>query len=449
MEIPFVTPSSEHTENFYFAERRGRPCLRGTPGLLTAHSTSKPVRGLFSSKGVGYAVCGNTFYTFDGYTITSRGTLSTSSGRVSISSNGVDVVVVDGTTTLNVYTIATQAFTTVSIPETNHIAFFDGFYLIIEEGTQQFWKSASYDSSTWNGLDFASAESQPDNAITHIADHSEYWVFGTESIDVFYNSGNSDFPIERMPNGKIERGCGAEWSVAKMDNTVFWLGDDGVVYRADGIQPIRVSDDVRERAWDNFNWADAEAFTYTEHGHKFYCLRFPTNKRTFCFDVKTNSWHERSSRIGEDFNNAWRARHYCYLNNTHFVGDDDGTIYRMSTDYLDEAGETIRRTRVSTTLSDSRKRARVTRFELDLEAGKGLATGQGSDPCVWLSWSDDRQQSWANNVTLKLGKTGEYSYRAMKTRLGLARERSWRIIATDPIDYVITGAHMDFELGYS
>ncbi|MCV5997943.1 hypothetical protein, partial [Enterococcus faecalis] len=75
------------------------------------------------------------------------------------------------------------------------------------------------------------AEGQPDPLVAILSDHREIFLFGTETIEVWYNSGASDFPFERNQGAFIEKGCGARYSVAKQNNTVYFIGSDLMVYQ--------------------------------------------------------------------------------------------------------------------------------------------------------------------------------------------------------------------------
>ena len=96
-----------------------------------------------------------------------------------------------------------------------------------------------------SGLDLATAEARPDPIVALAADHRELWLFGSQSIEVAFNSGNPDFPIERISGAVIEQGCVAPWSVAALDNTLYWLHGStrgaGAVLRARGYQPEEIT----------------------------------------------------------------------------------------------------------------------------------------------------------------------------------------------------------------
>jgi hypothetical protein len=91
-------------------------------------------------------------------------------------------------------------------------------------------------------LDFASAEASPDRAVALLVDHKEVWIFGDNSVEVWYNSGAADYPLTPIQGAFNELGCVAPYSVAKLDNGIFWLGADargqGMVYEPLVIRPF-------------------------------------------------------------------------------------------------------------------------------------------------------------------------------------------------------------------
>jgi hypothetical protein len=147
-------------------------------------------------------------------------------------------------------------------------------------------------------LDFASAEGYPDNVISLIVDHREIFLFGTTSVEVWYDAGTPDFPLARIQGAFMEVGCEAAYSVAKLDNSVFWVGSDA---RGVGLStgltatPLReISTNAVEYAIQSYgNITDAIGYTYQQDGHPFYVLIFPSAQATWVYDVSTQLWHER------------------------------------------------------------------------------------------------------------------------------------------------------------
>src|SRR5882762_9661799 len=139
-----------------------------TAGLASFISLGvQSIRGIYVVNNLIYIVSGNTLYEINNAGIaTMRGSLSTSSGRVDMVDNGLQILIVDGVGGY-IYTISTT--TLVQIVSLNFpngattCAFQAGFFVVDDQlHSGRFYKSASYDGTTWAALDFATAESNPD-----------------------------------------------------------------------------------------------------------------------------------------------------------------------------------------------------------------------------------------------------------------------------------------------
>ena len=377
------------------------------------------------------------------------GGLLTKKGPVSIADNGTVAVLVDGNfgyvldLTSNVITrITSDAFY-----GADRVCFLNGVFLFNKPGTQQFYWTSLY-STDLDALDFASAEGSPDLLVSILVDHSEAWMFGDKSTEVFYYSGNPDQAIERMQGAFIEHGCAARHSVAKLDNTVFWVGKDsngsGTVWRANGYTPQRISTHAVEYALQQYDdISDAIAYTYQQDGHAFYVLTFPGAEKTWVYDAATQAWHEREYR---DPTTGLPTRHrsncMAFYGGMHIVGDfEDGRIYHLDPDYYTDDGDPLVASRSSPVVSNSPARLVIKSIQVEVESGVGLESG--NDPQIMLDWSDDYGRTWSNQLFASMGKVGEYSKRVIFRRLGAARNRIFRVSISDPVKRVITWADVD------
>jgi hypothetical protein len=421
--------------------------LRGSPGLTSfATVGSGPHRGAIKMGAMVYVISGAEFYQVesDG-TATLIGPIVLANARPSMATNGTQIMIAGGPTGY-IYTVA-GGLVTISDPDfpgADTVVFQDGYFLFSVPGTGRFMITAAYDGTSVDATEFATAEGHPDDLIALASDHREPWLFGKSSIEVWYNSGNQDFPYERNPSVFIEEGCAAAHSIAKVDNTLFWLGGlDGegpTVYRADGYTPRRVSfHGLEERMRKYTTVADAFAYSYREAGHWFYVITFPTSGETWAYDAATGLWHERHS---------WgltrhRSNTHVYAFGKHLVGDyEDGTLWEQSLDVYDEGGNPLVAERRAKRLHNDGRYLFIPELELFFDTGLGLATGQGSDPQASLSWSDDGGHTWSNNFFASLGKIGEYKMRVIWRRLGVTRDRSLRVRVSDPIPRYLVGARV-------
>jgi hypothetical protein len=110
--------------------------------------------------------------------------------------------------------------------------------------------------------------------------------------------------------------------------------------------------------------------------------------------------------------------------------------------YLDDA-QPIRRVRQTPHVSQGEKRVRFNSFELQAEPGVGLQTGQGSNPVALLSWSDDGGHSWSNEHPASMGAAGKYLTRIKWRRLGMSRDRVFRVATSEPVPVTWLGAEVD------
>jgi len=422
-------------------DAKSRVVLIGTPGLaLFATVGTGPVRGLQRMNNVLYAVSGIEVYKIaaDG-TATKLGDV-TGSGPVSMADNGSQLVIVgdgkgwvcDGVTVVRI--------TDPDFPPPSSVAWVDGYHVFTRVDTGQFFISSLYAATTYDALDYATAESLPDNAVAVFVDHREVWVFGEHSVEVWFNSGNATFPFERVTGASLERGCGGRYTIAKVDNSVFWLGEDNIVYRADGYTPVRISTHAIEYAIAKAG-GQPRGWTYTQEGHAFYVLSYAD--ATFVFDATVGLWHERQSH-----NLArWRVDcgQVCYGQN--LVGDHEtGQVYALDLDTYSENGAVMVRVATSPPIHADGKKFTMAFFEIEIESGAGLASGQGADPQVMLEWSDDGGATWSNEHWTSMGQRGDFSHRPIWRRLGQAVSRIMRVTIAEPIKVAIIAANTDVKV---
>lgn len=313
-------------------------------------------------------------------------------------------------------------------PGADWVEVLDGYFIVGIPETGEFAISANRDPSSWDALDFASGERYPDDNVGAITDHGELILFGKRSGQIFENSGEADFPLTAVPNGIWEIGLMSRFAVGKIDNTIFFLGHDGLVYRLNGYTPERVSKHWVEQIIEGWEDKACFAMTWVEGGHKFFALS--SDSGTVVYDIASGRWHERAS-LGFD---RWRPLFIVRAYDTWFVGDFyTNRLGTLDPDAFKEWDDVLRCSATSSSLSNDNKRIRHSRLELVFEQGVGLNTGQGSDPKIMLDWSNDGGRTWSNEHWRNLGRIGEFQTRAIWNRLGAPRDRVYRFSITDPV----------------
>jgi hypothetical protein len=434
--------------------------LYPTPGFeLYATAGSGPIRGFYTLNGRTFVVSGSSLYEIasDG-SVTLRGTgLNDLDGTpVTICGNGDgggQLFITSGSKGY-IYNLTTNVLA-FEIDGATQGGFIDGFFLALDPQTSTLKISELEDGSTWDPLQIAQRNAGADRWAGMIVSHKEIWLFGSQTTEVWYNAGASPFPFQPNPSVFINHGILAPYSAAILDNAPIWLGQStdggGIVYRANGYTPQRVSTHALEYALSTYDTLlDAQAWTYQEQGHSFYVLTFPDAGVTWVYDVSTGAWHERGAWTGTEFTTLPVFGH-TYAYGLHLTGDSTtGAVYRMGVDLSsDGGGRTLRRLRRAPHLSKENTLIAFDKLQLDLEVGLGLATGQGEDPQIMLRWSNDGGQTWGNEHWVSGGLQGAYRARAIWRRLGAARDRVFEVSVTDPIPWRIIDAWIDVRGGSS
>lgn len=463
MRLPFAVSSYTHRSLPISAQRlinlfpeaqpetaKARLPLLPAPGLRQLQDLGAgPVRGMHVMGGALYVVAGTNVWLLGTTGSPSFIGSIVNGGSVSLDSNGEKLcIVVPETYQAWVVDRAAGTLTQITdadFPGARAVTVIDGYYVFSKPNSNEFFLSAINDPFSFNALDFASAEGAPDNLIAPVRVGRDLWLFGEGSIEVWSNVGATDFPFLRVSGGFIARGSAAPFSIATRMGAATWLGNDRVVYSASGIQPQRISTHGIEQAIAGYERVDdAVAWVYESEGHAFYVLSFPNAGDTWVFDFATGLWHERES----EGRRIWRAGTGAAFAGGIAAGDAfDGRVWLLDPTHAWEGDAQIIRVATGTAFHSEGRKVAISRLAAEFEAGVGLGTGQGSDPKVWLRWSNDGGRTYSNDAEAHIGKQGEYRRRVEWRRLGQARERVFQIQWSDPVYTTLMAVNVDAEAG--
>lgn len=319
-------------------------------------------------------------------------------------------------------------------------AFLDGYGIVLPPTSKTFFISAIDDFTRWNPLDFARKAAFPDNIASIYTDHEDLWLAGSETSEVWRNTGAADFPFERDPGAFIHQGTRAPFAFVSLANGVAWIGGDNrgnpVAWRATGYQPGRCSTHGVETAWASYSTlTDARGFVYTCRGHQFWVISFPTANATWVYDATAGQWHERGWWNGTS-NDRTRYATHGYVFGKTIVGDwENGKLYELSESVYTDQGTAIHRYRTAPHLSNEELWTFYSQFRLACQAGLNPT----------LSWSDDQGVTWHAEVAASNRLIGGVSSLSVWRRLGKARDRVWRITITDAAKVALFAAYLDLE----
>lgn len=417
--------------------------LESAPGLELFANIGAEIRGMHNANGRLFVVAGSVLYEVKASGIfVSIGSLSSSSGRVGMANGTRQLAVVTGAA-LYVYNTDTDSFSEVTGEGwrgSNQVQYLDGYFVFVDPGTEQFYISAVDDAAEIDAIDFSSADTQPDNIIAHVVRKREAYFFGALSCEVWINSGDPDFPFARYQGTPIDVGVVGPWAISRAADTLVWVGQTErggpYVYRMDGYQPVRISDQCVEQLLEAADYANAACWSYQEAGGEFVCINAPGLSTTLVWDASTGIWHERAELVDGDWQRL-RVDHHAFFNGAHMVGG--GTkLYRMSRQYESLAGDVLARERTFPHLLQPSLEP-ISYPALELRC----TTGSDTEGSITLEVSNDGGSVFGPPLRRSLGAQGQRQQRVRWMALGTCPaggSRVFRLRCTDAVPLTIQGA---------
>jgi hypothetical protein len=367
-------------------------------GLLATNG-SGPINGLFCKAGTlsgdVFSISGTTLY---------RGTSSL--GSVSSAGSGVtswaggygELLLTRGgdLTRYNGTAISTPAFP--DSADVRAVCFIGSLFVAVRADTSaKFYWSAPLDGSTWDPLDFATAEREPDSLLDIMNLGDNIWLFGQQTIESWAHTGDADLPFSRNEQVAFDQGIMDTGCVCAADNSLFFIGSKRIVYRI-GEVPERISDSgIEERIADS---TTARLFTFwMEGGHEMVAMRLDDS--TLLYDCSTHEWCEFQTEQGQ-----WIVAHAAMQGKTAYFGHQT-TGELMGWSEWDDMGVELERRFTFAQQLDAP--TTIDRIHIWANAGHTpLLSGQGSDPTIELRLSDDAGNNWSDFEGDSFGVQGAY-----------------------------------------
>lgn len=446
--------SSQTTRNFYHevAESgKDNYVLKSFPGLkLFGTVAGANDRGATQMAEVDFRVLDTTLYSVDSIGVhTSLGTVS-GSGRCIFANDGVNLFIVSDLKVWQWDGAVVSEVTNVNITGSKSVAFFNNQFAYTKD-TLTIVSNVG-DGSEASGLNAIGAESLPDNLVRDYWFDQVLYRFGERSTESWYNSGVGSPPIARIEGQIFSVGCGAIHSIANTKDALYWLGNDRRIYRTRGGVEEQISSIAISHAIEGYSKID-DCFVgeFVFEGQQFITFTFPSANKTWALkeELGQNGWFELSS--GTD---GERYQGNSYVNvygKTLITNATSGDMYELDIDTFDLNGDVYQRRRILTSISGKTvgqpgKRVQMSRFELIMEMGVGLVSGQGVDPLIMIEASYDGGKSWSTGTWMRIGRLGETNIRAEWFSMRSFYDMMIRITTSDPVDYSIYSGAIDLRL---
>ena len=335
----------------------------------------------------------------------------------------------------------------------------DNYFVYNRPESQQFGASGVL-SPISGSTSFSSKDGSPDDLVALIVDHREVYLMGEASSEVWTDVGAVPFPFQRIPGTNTQHGIAAKFSLARFGDSFCYVSRNNrgqaQIMQMKGYVPTRISNHAVENSIANQYVDNATAWTYQLEGHEVYVVTFPSLELTWAYDLASGMWHKWLYTENNGTYTRHRGNCCAVFQGLVLVGDyEDGSIYQIDKNNYTDNGQHIRRLRRAPHLVSDFQRQYFDELQIQFQPGVGL-TGittplndavVGADPQAMLRWSNDGGSTYSNEHWTTIGKIGKYKNRAIWRRLGMARDRVFEVVVSDPINAVIVSANLKASAG--
>lgn len=406
------------------------------PGeVLFADLGALPVRGVFRQAGT----FNGDFLVTQGttqYRVTSGGT-ATSLGTIT----GTDRSITAATATRAI-TVANNlarsttgaALTTVAMPDSrpvSSVAQLNGYFILTETASARFYWVEPGQTDP-DGLSFATTESSPGFNVKVERVGDELWFLKEEGVEVWVPTGDVDLPFQRVPGRNYDKGARSKDAVCRHDNSVAWIGNDGILYRGDA-SPVRISDHTLEEQIRKSDEASLRMWSFAMDGHSLLCVTMDAG--TFTYDASS----QKISEFRSHNRSGWRC-HVGDAGDTFTVAgsDTNGKLYRLDPEASNDDGDPLARILTGGVAVGVQP---VRCDSLSVYVTTGAAQDPDLYPKMRVRWTDDLQ-TYGDFEDLSLGREGLHAQPVRTNRLGYMRSpgRLFELQTTDDVVATIHGA---------
>lgn len=452
-QIVESTPLRE--ESVYRAQVGLRELHYSRPGLVyfTTYGVG-PIRGLMIVQRLGptlvpitFAVSGSRFFRDGGDFGPCPGVdlvrFAASSSQIVAVASGV-AYIYDGIT----YPVFTPIPSAI-LPPVSDVAYLAGRFVFTCNGSDTFYYSAINDATNIGGLNFATAESYPDANVAVGVLNEELVFFGATSVEFWQVTADANSPFQPVTGRGFQRGCAARGSVAFVDNSLFWVAENRVVYRAGPDAPHRISTStIEDKLRQCVNVVGITAWGATFEGHEIYLLNIP-GIGSYAYDASRigtreadrGEWSEWQSWNRANF----RGQVATVLNDVTYVGDDTtGTVWAFTVGAYTDGPDPLVRL-ASGFIKVEEGTPRCNNLVLHGVVGVGNAVNPAALPIVEMRYSDDEGRTFVDWRAASLGRQGATFSRVYWTRLDSMRSpgRLIEFRCSDPVNFVVSHVELN------
>lgn len=317
-------------------------------------------------------------------------------------------------------------FIQVTFPDDSNVTkiiYTSGYFIALEADTGYWFFSAVNNGRSWDALDFAEVETEPDAILDAVVLDGVIAFGGTNSIEFWAPTGNADLPFAPIQQRVFEQGVIAPGCMVQDDNTFFWIGGDKIPYRNGDVPQALGGDFLVERIEASSSY---RVYLLKDQRHKFVCIRL--DGETWAYDITTGeptewrSYGRSNFRCGPDYGDDETGKIWAF---GEYGAADEAVVERIVT-----AGERLLKPKVYDNVT------------VECEVGTTpYLTGTYAEPTLEFRTSDDGGNVWTDWETDTLGAQGDYRKVIEYRALGMFNLPGFlaQVRLTDPVPFRISG----------
>jgi hypothetical protein len=261
--------------------------------------------------------------------------------------------------------------------------------------------------TVWPAANTATADARPDPIVAVSENASELIIWGSETTQTFGIGSDPTFPFDQVSTVNV--GLAAPYAYVRLDDSFAFLDNRRRIVTGDGRQAEPISDAIQRDLRRLTTISDAWMYREERGQQSQLVCRFPTEARTFVYDLKAKKWGERDYYVAPFHVDYPVGAHvYWPTQNYHLLGStlSSGGLYRLDETSRQDLGGALVCERTSGWHdfgTGNRKRSSRMRFTLR----RGTAT-QGATPGALEVRVQNDDGPWSTWKHISVGAPEDY-----------------------------------------
>lgn len=352
----------------------------------------------------------------------------------------------------------------------NHIPSW-GNYKAQDSNLGIFFVGAAQGNTTTIGSKYDYMYIQTDYVKRIMPNNGYLYLFGDQHYEIWYNTGNQDFPFEPVKEATQGVGLARHWLITQHLDTIYFVGkvrnDSLGVYALKGLELSKVSTQaidnaLRTRFADSGsgnNWRSCGMFTEVYNNNTFLYLA-SAGLTMLVYNLTTGLWHEdeNSSTLQVAFGDSVAFDEpyiRCGLTSIDYGDLDTATSILAMANYqssINLSNGVIARERISPHIASDDPYLYHNRVRIDLQFPTKVPNDANIDSNIILYSSDDDGKTWNSHGMKSINRRAYGNVSGDKRlewfRLGRSEDRVYKLWTNANAQITITGAWLEAESGY-